>query len=132
MWHEAQHLLCHCAVLMSAVLRDVGVVWSGALLEQEKKNDAAGHSNTAAERPKEGKLQPEDLASMDLFELKAELRRRGDVHPRGDVRRLRAALERMIRTANESSVARQDMLPPCFGELTVAIRGCQDLMPTHT
>ncbi len=117
---------------MSAVLRDVGVVWSGALLEQEKKNDAAGHSNTAAERPKEGKLQPEDLASMDLFELKAELRRRGDVHPRGDVRRLRAALERMIRTANESSVARQDMLPPCFGELTVAIRGCQDLMPTHT
>lgn len=107
------------------------MVWSGALLEK----DAARHRSNIAEhpqRPKEGKLSPEDLASMDLLELKAELRRRGDVHPRGDVRRLRAALERMIRTENESSAARQDTLPPCFGELTVTIRSCQDLMPTHT
>lgn len=114
------------------MFENAGVVWSGALRQQKKEIDAEGR-NTAEERPKEGsKLRPEDLASMDLFELKAELRRRGDVHPRGDVRRLRAALERMIRTENESSVTRQDMLPPCFGELTVTVRGCQDLMPTHT
>jgi hypothetical protein len=122
-------VLLRCLTVV--VLGYIGVVWSGALLEK----DAARHRSNIAEdqqRPKEGKLSLEDLASMDLLELKAELRRRGDVHPRGDVRRLRAALERMIRTENESSVARQDTLPPCFGELTVTIRSCQDLMPTHT
>ena len=75
------------------MFENAGVVWSGALRQQKKEIDAEGR-NTAEERPKEGsKLRPEDLASMDLYELKAELRRRGDVHPRGDVRRLRAALE---------------------------------------
>lgn len=88
-------------------------------------------STTDKEQPKEGRVCLEDVASMGLLQLKAELRRRGDVHPRGDVRRLRAALERKIRTESELSVARQDMLPPCFGELTVTVRSCLDLMPTN-
>lgn len=104
-------------------------MWSGALQQEQKqrREDIAD-----AEQPKDtaGRLRPEQLNDMDILELKAELRRRGDVHPRGDVRRLRAALERMLRTEDELSVAKQDMLPPCFGELTVTVRSCEDLMPT--
>ena len=105
-----------------------GVIWSGDLREEQEARRQESAAEQQPDAPTQ-KLQLEQVADMDLFELKTELRRRGHVHPRGDVRRLRAALERMIRTEGELAVAKQHMLPPCSGELTVSVRSCEDLMP---
>jgi hypothetical protein len=101
-----------------------GIVWAGAV----KETRAMRQRQFADEE--DGAADSIPVSAMDLFQLKQELRSRGYLNPRGDVRRLRAALERMIRDEAESAVAKKDRLPPCAGELTVVVGRCVDLLPS--